>query len=72
MLDTRVIPLDIVLVCAVNWKADGTIRKLAQSMVEVYEKMKAKFSVDDYRHYLFNPRDLTQVCCLSFVLQLSI
>ena len=29
--------------------------------VELYEKLRGKFSVDDYRHYLFNPRDLTQV-----------
>ena len=28
-------------------------------MVQVYEQLKAKFTVDDYSHYLFTPRDLT-------------
>jgi dynein heavy chain 2 len=43
-----------------RWKTDGNIRKLASSMVDVYDKVKAKFTVDDYRHYMFNPRDLTE------------
>jgi len=29
-------------------------------MVDVYDNVKKKFSVDDQRHYMFNPRDLTQ------------
>ncbi|CAM9375243.1 unnamed protein product, partial [Choristocarpus tenellus] len=28
-------------------------------MVELYEQVKSKFSVDDNRHYLLTPRDLT-------------
>ena len=29
-------------------------------MVDVYEQVRRKFSVDEQRHYLFTPRDLTQ------------
>lgn len=29
-------------------------------MVQVYEQVRSKFTVDDYGHYLFTPRDLTQ------------
>ena len=28
-------------------------------MVEVYAQARARFSVDEHRHYLFTPRDLT-------------
>eukprot|EP01116_Phalansterium_solitarium_P024804 TRINITY_DN91_c0_g1_i3.p1 TRINITY_DN91_c0_g1~~TRINITY_DN91_c0_g1_i3.p1 ORF type:complete len:4095 (+),score=2036.97 TRINITY_DN91_c0_g1_i3:208-12492(+) len=34
--------------------------KLAGSMLDLYEQVKSKFSVDDYSHYLFTPRDLTK------------
>eukprot|EP01116_Phalansterium_solitarium_P024803 TRINITY_DN91_c0_g1_i2.p1 TRINITY_DN91_c0_g1~~TRINITY_DN91_c0_g1_i2.p1 ORF type:complete len:4088 (+),score=2028.04 TRINITY_DN91_c0_g1_i2:171-12434(+) len=34
--------------------------KLANSMLDLYEQVKSKFSVDDYSHYLFTPRDLTK------------
>ena len=33
--------------------------KLATTLVEIYEKIKATFLVDDARHYLFTPRDLS-------------
>lgn len=29
-------------------------------MVQVYEQVRSKFTVDDYSHYLFTPRDLTR------------
>ncbi|KAJ0388932.1 hypothetical protein ATCC90586_011836 [Pythium insidiosum] len=29
-------------------------------MVEIYDATKSKFTVDDQRHYLFTPRDLTK------------
>ena len=29
-------------------------------MVNVYDQVRSKFSVDDYGHYLFTPRDLTR------------
>ncbi|RHY58768.1 hypothetical protein DYB34_000770 [Aphanomyces astaci] len=46
---------------AVSALQDATNRdKLARSMVELYESIRAKFSVDDHRHYLFTPRDLTR------------
>lgn len=34
-------------------------QKLAGSMVELFDVVRTKFSVDDHRHYLFTPRDLT-------------
>ena len=36
------------------------VRKLTGTLVDVYEKVRAKLSVDDHRHYMFCPRDLTQ------------
>ncbi|XP_018025771.1 cytoplasmic dynein 2 heavy chain 1, partial [Hyalella azteca] len=33
---------------------------LAASMVHVYHQVSSSFSVDDYSHYLFTPRDLTR------------
>ncbi len=27
---------------------------------QVYDQMKARFTVDDYSHYIFTPRDLTK------------
>ncbi len=29
-------------------------------MVQVYEQLRSKFTVDDYGHYLFTPRELTR------------
>lgn len=43
-----------------RWRSDEMQGKLASSMIGVYENMKKKFTVDDQRHYLFNPRDLTE------------
>ena len=37
----------------------GERTQLAATLVEVYEKGKATFVVDDARHYLFTPRDLS-------------
>lgn len=34
-------------------------QRLTGSMVQLYAKVKEKFTVDDHRHYMFNPRDLT-------------
>ncbi|CAK4090165.1 unnamed protein product [Aphanomyces euteiches] len=46
---------------AVSALQDNSNRdKLAKSMVELYESIRSKFSVDDHRHYLFTPRDLTR------------
>ncbi|CAJ1327577.1 unnamed protein product [Effrenium voratum] len=41
-------------------RAHGLCDKVAEAMVDIYSNMKAKFTVDDHEHYLFNPRDLTQ------------
>ncbi|XP_068122972.1 cytoplasmic dynein 2 heavy chain 1 isoform X2 [Hyperolius riggenbachi] len=42
------------------WSSVAKIHHLAGSMVQVYEQVRAKFSVDDYSHYLFTPCILTQ------------
>ena len=41
-------------------RAYAVCDKAAEAMVDVYTNMKAKFTMDDHEHYLFNPRDLTQ------------
>jgi len=43
-----------------TWSGSTAAKKLAVCMVDVYENVKKKFSADDQRHYMFNPRDLTQ------------
>ena len=42
-----------------NWNKPSEREKLAYSIVEIYEKTKEKFTVDERRHYLFTPRDIT-------------
>ncbi|KAF7250799.1 Cytoplasmic dynein 2 heavy chain 1 [Varanus komodoensis] len=42
------------------WGSLAKIHQLAGSMVQVYEQVRAKFTVDDYSHYLFTPCILTQ------------
>ena len=44
------------------WANPGKVAALASSMVGLYNQVKAAFSVDDYSHYLFTPRDLTRWC----------
>jgi dynein heavy chain 2 len=43
-----------------SWRQEASVRRLAGAMVGTYEKIKKTFSSDDHRHYLFNPRDMTQ------------
>lgn len=43
-----------------SWRQDSNIHRLTSAMMGVYEKLKRTFSADDHRHYLFNPRDVTQ------------
>ncbi|KAG7470921.1 hypothetical protein MATL_G00119020 [Megalops atlanticus] len=43
-----------------TWSSAGKVHQLAGSLVQVYEQVKAKFTVDDYSHYLFTPCVLTQ------------
>ncbi|XP_037796301.1 LOW QUALITY PROTEIN: cytoplasmic dynein 2 heavy chain 1-like [Penaeus monodon] len=42
------------------WGAQTKAQQLATSMVNVYHHLRDAFSVDDYSHYLFTPRDLTR------------
>ena len=42
-----------------TWDQPGAAKKLAACMVDVWEATRKKFSVDEQRHYLFTPRDLT-------------
>lgn len=34
-------------------------KKLSQFMIELYTNVKSNFSIDEHRHYLFTPRDIT-------------
>lgn len=43
-----------------TWKDASSRDKLARSIVEIYDATKSKFTVDEQRHYLFTPRDLTK------------
>lgn len=42
-----------------KYSKDMERNKLASTMVDLYEQVKNKFTVDEHRHYLFTPRDLT-------------
>ncbi|CAM9144794.1 unnamed protein product [Heterosigma akashiwo] len=42
-----------------RWERGADRERLSRSMVELYDQVKRRFSVDDHRHYLFTPRDLT-------------
>lgn len=42
-----------------KWRQRGNLQRLAETMVGFYHELKQHFSVDDQRHYLFTPRDLT-------------
>ncbi|OWF37256.1 Cytoplasmic dynein 2 heavy chain 1 [Mizuhopecten yessoensis] len=48
------------------WGNTSKVHALAGSMVQLYEQLRARFTVDDYSHYLFTPRDLTK-WCLNFL-----
>lgn len=43
-----------------QWRDPSTRDRLARSIVEIYDATKTKFNVDEQRHYLFTPRDLTK------------
>ncbi|XP_054598719.1 cytoplasmic dynein 2 heavy chain 1 isoform X1 [Nothobranchius furzeri] len=42
------------------WATTGKIHQLAGSLVQLYEQVRAKFTVDDHSHYLFTPCILTE------------
>ena len=42
-----------------RWLTPTDRERLANMVVEVYQKTREKFTVDDRRHYLFTPRDMT-------------
>eukprot|EP01022_Parablepharisma_sp_SALTPOND_P023029 TRINITY_DN475_c0_g1_i1.p1 TRINITY_DN475_c0_g1~~TRINITY_DN475_c0_g1_i1.p1 ORF type:complete len:3195 (-),score=434.63 TRINITY_DN475_c0_g1_i1:26360-35944(-) len=37
-------------------------KRMAQFVVECLKQVKSRFSIDDHRHYLFTPREVTQWC----------
>ncbi|KAM9852784.1 cytoplasmic dynein 2 heavy chain 1 isoform 4-T4 [Aulostomus maculatus] len=43
-----------------SWASSGRTHQLAGSLVQLYEQVKAKFTVDDHSHYLFTPCILTE------------
>uniref|UniRef100_A0A672FSM8 Cytoplasmic dynein 2 heavy chain 1 n=1 Tax=Salarias fasciatus TaxID=181472 RepID=A0A672FSM8_SALFA len=42
------------------WASAGKTHQLAGSLVQLYEQVKAKLTVDDHSHYLFTPSILTE------------
>ena len=42
-----------------TWDKPEAAQKLAACLAEVYQQVTKKFSVDEQRHYMFTPRDLT-------------
>ena len=51
--------LDYVRIGDRKWMQPAERLKLATTLVEVYQKVREKFTVDERRHYLFTPRDVT-------------
>ena len=47
------------LVTDPQFRTNAGLNQLASTMVELFEQVKSRFSVDEHRHYLFTPRDLT-------------
>ncbi|XP_068440329.1 cytoplasmic dynein 2 heavy chain 1 isoform X1 [Clinocottus analis] len=43
-----------------SWASTGKTHQLSGSLVQLYEQVKAKFTVDDHSHYLFTPCILTE------------
>ena len=43
-----------------TWLQHADRERLANTIVDIYQKTREKFTVDDRRHYLFTPRDVTQ------------
>lgn len=43
-----------------QWDGPGPAKKLSACMIDVFEQVRRKLSIDEQRHYLFTPRDLTQ------------
>ncbi|XP_029136209.2 dynein cytoplasmic 2 heavy chain 1 [Labrus bergylta] len=43
-----------------SWASTGKTHQLAGSLVQLYEQVKTKFTVDDHSHYLFTPCILTE------------
>ena len=41
------------------WSNQSRVHALAGSMIQLYEQIRGKFTVDQYSHYQFTPRDLT-------------
>ena len=42
-----------------KWLLPSERERLANTIVDIYQKTREKFTVDDRRHYLFTPRDMT-------------
>lgn len=41
------------------WNNQSRVHSLAGSMIQLYDQIRSKFTVDQYSHYQFTPRDLT-------------
>lgn len=51
--------LSSVAVSDKKWLISSESEKLAGMLIDIYQKTREKFTVDDRRHYLFTPRDVT-------------
>jgi dynein heavy chain 2 len=51
--------LSSVTVSDKKWSNAAESEKLSSMIVDIYQKTREKFTVDDRRHYLFTPRDVT-------------
>ena len=54
-----------------TWSDRKNLERLAATLLDLYANMQENFTVDDYRHYLFTPRDITAVVtgCLRYDLE---
>ena len=43
-----------------SWSQQGAVARLATATVDIYQKLRQRFTVSEHRHYLFCPRDLTR------------
>ncbi|EKX39469.1 hypothetical protein GUITHDRAFT_160010 [Guillardia theta CCMP2712] len=42
-----------------TWSDKKSVERLAGTLIQFYERLKTTFVVDEHRHYLFTPRDVT-------------
>ncbi|KAJ3052006.1 Cytoplasmic dynein 2 heavy chain 1 [Rhizophlyctis rosea] len=59
----RILALPIISSCLPShkiWSMSKNVQKLANTMVAIFDQTVQKFTVDQYSHYFFTPRDLSR------------